>query len=54
MFLMILLWIYVRLSFSEERDAKREFGAAYERYAAVTPRRMPHWGHRHAAAHPGA
>ena len=38
----LLVFMYVRLALSEERDARREFGEAYDRYAAVTPRWMPH------------
>jgi len=37
----ILVWMYVRLAVSEEQQAAREFGAAYERYAAATPRWIP-------------
>jgi protein-S-isoprenylcysteine O-methyltransferase Ste14 len=32
------------LAHGEERVARREFGARYEQYAAVTPRWIPHWG----------
>lgn len=37
-----LVFMYVRLAHAEEGDARREFGEAYDRYAAVTPRWMPH------------
>ena len=49
----LLVWIYVHLALSEERDAEREFGDTYTRYAAATPRWIPHWGPPGAAAHPG-
>ena len=37
----ILVWMYVRLAHSEERDAIAEFGDAYRRYAARTPGFIP-------------
>lgn len=40
----VLVWMYVRLAVSEEQQALREFGAAYERYAAATPRWIPRVG----------
>ncbi len=40
----VLLVMYWRLSLSEERDAEAEFGEAYRRYAARTPRFIPRWG----------
>ena len=49
----ILVWMYVRLAIAEEHDAQREFGAAWEHYAAVTPRWFPHWGRRNTAAGQG-
>ena len=39
----LLVWMYVRLAHAEERDALREFGGEYERYAAMTPRWIPRW-----------
>lgn len=39
----VLLVMYWRLSLSEERDAEAEFGEAYRRYAACTPRFIPRW-----------
>jgi protein-S-isoprenylcysteine O-methyltransferase Ste14 len=39
-----LVRIHVRLALAEEREARREFGDAYERYAAATPRWVPYWG----------
>jgi protein-S-isoprenylcysteine O-methyltransferase Ste14 len=51
----LLVWMYVRLAHAEERDALREFGRAYEDYAAVTPRWIPDgFGHQHPTTHPGA
>ncbi len=50
----LLVWMYVRLARSEERDALREFSREYEAYAAVTPRWIPHWGTGgQPTAHPG-
>ncbi len=40
----LLVFMYVRLAVAEEHDARREFGEAYERYAAVTPRWVPRLG----------
>ncbi len=48
----LLVWMYVRLALTEERDARREFGGSYECYAASTPRWIPHLGgDRSAGAH---
>jgi protein-S-isoprenylcysteine O-methyltransferase Ste14 len=47
----ILVFMYVRLALSEEKDAEREFGDEYRRYAAVTPRFMPKWGASERHAH---
>lgn len=47
----LLVWMYVRLAHAEEREALQEFGADYGRYAAETPRWVPHWG---APGHPSA
>ena len=38
----ILVGMYVRLSFIEEREARKEFGDAYDRYAARVPAFFPH------------
>jgi protein-S-isoprenylcysteine O-methyltransferase Ste14 len=38
----ILVGMYVRLSFAEEREARKEFGEAYDRYAALVPAFLPH------------
>ncbi len=38
-----LVWMYVRLAHTEEREALHEFGRQYEEYAAATPRWIPHW-----------
>ena len=40
----LLVWMYVRLARHEEAAARREFGAAYDAYAAVTPGWFPHLG----------
>ncbi len=44
----LLVFMYVRLALAEERDARREWGDAYDRYAAVTPRWVPHLAGRSA------
>ncbi len=48
----ILVWMYVRLSITEERDAERLFGQSWRDYAAHTPRFFPHLGSG-TGAHPG-
>lgn len=40
----ILVWMYVRLSITEERDSERLFGESWREYAARTPRFFPHFG----------
>lgn len=40
----ILVWMYVRLARSEERDALAEFGDEYQRYLDATPAFVPHRG----------
>ncbi len=40
----LLVWMYVHLAHAEEREALRNFGTEYERYAAATPRWLPHLG----------
>jgi methanethiol S-methyltransferase len=52
----LLVFMYVRLARSEEREAVQAFGAEYERYAAVTPAWFPRLGNRDAAGprHGGA
>jgi protein-S-isoprenylcysteine O-methyltransferase Ste14 len=42
----ILVFMYVRLARSEEREAERVFGAQWSRYAAQTPRFLPRRGER--------
>jgi protein-S-isoprenylcysteine O-methyltransferase Ste14 len=37
----ILVWMYVRLAWREEREVRAEFGDAYARYAAATPGFFP-------------
>ncbi len=45
----LLVAMYVRLALAEEKDARREFGDAYHRYAAMTPRWVPRLGGRNSA-----
>ncbi|UZE46950.1 isoprenylcysteine carboxylmethyltransferase family protein [Rhodopseudomonas sp. P2A-2r] len=40
----VLVAMYVHLAHQEERDARAEFGEAYEQYAAVIPGWMPTFG----------
>jgi protein-S-isoprenylcysteine O-methyltransferase Ste14 len=40
----VLAFMYVRLALREERDAEREFGEVWRRYAEVTPRFLPRLG----------
>jgi len=37
----VLVWVYARLAKREERDARAEFGAEYDRYVAKTPAFLP-------------
>src|SRR5690606_1655260 len=37
----VLLWMYSRLSITEEREAEKTFGEAWQHYAAKTPRFFP-------------
>jgi protein-S-isoprenylcysteine O-methyltransferase Ste14 len=37
----VLVWMYVRLSIAEEREAERQFGDEWAHYAARTPRFLP-------------
>jgi protein-S-isoprenylcysteine O-methyltransferase Ste14 len=39
----VLVWMYVRLARSEEREVSMEFGDAYRRYAARVPAFVPRW-----------
>ncbi len=39
----LLVWMYVRLARSEERDAIAEFGDEYRRYEDATPAFFPSW-----------
>jgi protein-S-isoprenylcysteine O-methyltransferase Ste14 len=39
----VLVLMYVRLSLTEEREARATFGPAYEAYAAQVPRFLPRW-----------
>jgi protein-S-isoprenylcysteine O-methyltransferase Ste14 len=38
----VLLAFYRRLAMREEREVRAEFGAAYDAFAAATPRFLPH------------
>lgn len=38
----ILVWMYVRLAISEERESLKQFGDAYRRYMETVPRFIPH------------
>jgi protein-S-isoprenylcysteine O-methyltransferase Ste14 len=40
----ILVAMYVRLAHREEREARAQFGEAYERYARRVPGFIPRWG----------
>lgn len=40
----VLVWMYVRLARREEREAAKEFGDAYVRYAQKTPAFFPQMG----------
>ncbi len=40
----ILVWMYVRLARSEEKDAQKEFGALWGEYAKKTSAFIPRWG----------
>ena len=42
----ILIYMYVRLARSEEKEARADFDEAYLRYAARTPGFLPHLGRR--------
>lgn len=37
----ILVWVYARLSISEERDCLKQFGESYSRYMTEVPRFIP-------------
>lgn len=40
----VLVWMYTRLAFQEEREIQIKFGQEYDRYAATTPAFFPRWG----------
>ena len=40
----VLVFMYVRLAISEEREAQARFGSAWREYAAHTPRFIPRFG----------
>lgn len=39
----VLLVMYARLAITEEAEMRKQFGAAFEAYAASTPRFLPSW-----------
>ena len=43
----VLVFMYIRLSITEERDSEREFGQTWRDYAARTPRFVPRFGGAH-------
>jgi protein-S-isoprenylcysteine O-methyltransferase Ste14 len=47
----ILVFMYIRLARQEEREALKDFGEEYARYAAVTPAFIPQWGDRSSKEH---
>ena len=46
----VLVAVYRRLAINEERAVRAEHGAAWDAYASVTPRFVPHLGRRPSAA----
>lgn len=40
----LLVWMYVRLAWQEEREALAQFGESYRRYRAEVPGFIPDWG----------
>ncbi|WP_149536720.1 methyltransferase family protein [Siccirubricoccus phaeus] len=50
----VLVGMYVHLARAEEREARREFGAEYDRYAAAVPAWFPRPGGRAPAKRPTA
>ncbi len=46
----VLVFMYVRLSLTEERDSDKAFGQAWRIYAAATPRFVPKWNRQPAIA----
>ncbi|WP_028628391.1 MULTISPECIES: isoprenylcysteine carboxylmethyltransferase family protein [Pseudomonas] len=49
----VLLVMYGRLAVTEERDMRKEFGAAYDAYARATPRFIPRFRDRFSAGQGG-
>lgn len=39
----VLVWMYIRLARSEEREAEAEFGTVWRRYASQVPAFVPRW-----------
>ena len=48
----VLALVYTRLAVSEEREVRKRFGAAWDAYAARTPRFIPRWSGRAALTQP--
>jgi protein-S-isoprenylcysteine O-methyltransferase Ste14 len=42
----VLVLMYVRLAWQEEREALKDFGEEYVRYTASTPAFLPRWGRK--------
>jgi protein-S-isoprenylcysteine O-methyltransferase Ste14 len=49
----VLLVVYRRLAIREEQEVREQFGAAWEEYAAVTPRFVPRRRQGRRSAVPG-
>lgn len=45
----VLVWVYTRLAYKEERRVIEEFGEVYTNYAAVTPAFVPKPGYKNSA-----
>lgn len=43
----VLVWMYVRLAYAEERDSLDRFGETYAKYAARVPAFIPRWKRLH-------
>jgi len=39
----VLVWMYIRLARSEEKEAKKDFGIIWDEYAEKTPAFIPGW-----------
>jgi len=40
---LILVWMYTRLAFQEERELRVKFGEDYDHHAVATPAFLPHF-----------